>query len=413
MTRAASTAASGTPTTMRRRPTAGSRRRSARSVRLERVGLHARRIAVLDRPIAVLERDLGQLGTRAPPDRWPIGGSRCTVRSDSLGHAWPPMARPMARAVERAGELAGDAAARQHDDAVGDGEHLLQLGAHPHHGGAGGGGVEQAVGDGAGRAGVEPAGRVARRRRGRAAASSSRASTSFWALPPDRLRTGAPGPADADVPRLQARRGAPGGGLRRRGRHHGPRPSSTLSARLIGRTSAVAVAVRRDVGDAAGDPVGAASRAGRRSPSSVTVPGVGRLDAGEHGLQLGLPVAVDAGDAEHLAGAHGERRRRAGRPSDTPSTSRRTGGVRGATGAGSRRVAAPSCPARPSRRRASRRVWSATAASARTTAPSRSTVTRSQPVDDLAEAVGDDHDGPALVGEPPAHREQAVGLARR
>ena len=89
------------------------------------------------------------------------------------------------------------------------------------------------------RPGVEAAGRVAGDHQHRASPASSRASTSFWALPPDRLRTGAAGPAPRTSHASSAaarppRRGAPSpAATPDRDRARGCRPGSS------GRTSAV------------------------------------------------------------------------------------------------------------------------------------------------------------------------------
>ena len=257
-----------------------------------------------------------------------------------------------------------------------DGEDLLQLGAHPHDGGTVGGGVEQAVGDGRRRAGVEPAGRVARDDEvGHGVELAGQHE--LLGVAARQAAHGRARPGRAHVPRPQARR-------RRRGAGRGAAAATTRRgrARRCRRGSSAARARcgsgPRGCRRCRGRSAPAASRAGTAVAVERHGPGVGRLDTGEHGLQLGLPVAVDAGHAEHLAGAHGERRRRAGRRGDTPSTSRRTGAP---SATGRPDVARWAAAERPADHRVGERGDGVVGdrASASTTAPSRSTVTRSQP----------------------------------
>src|SRR5690606_36900733 len=83
-----------------------------------------------------------------------------------------------------------------------------------------------------------------------------------------------------------------------------------------------AVAVGRDVGDALGDPLPRRPH-GHRPPVHGDPARVGCGDPGEQLLQLGLAVAVDAGDAEHLAGADLQVERLEA-AAEAPSTRRRT-----------------------------------------------------------------------------------------
>ena len=151
--------------------------------------------------------------------------------------------------------------------------------------------------------------------------------------------------------------------------------------------------------------VGQRSRRGDRA-------GVGWLDAGEHRLELGLPVAVDAGDAEHLAGAHDRSRRRAARRAHTLCTASRTGRPSGTVD----RPAPLRGAMAPTDHRIGQRDATVCSRDRRVGEHDGAVAQHGHPVaavDHLAQPVGDDHHGTTVVGQVAAHRQQPVGLGRR
>ena len=144
--------------------------------------------------------------------------------------------------------------------------------------------------------------------------ASSRASTSFWALPPDRLRTGAPGPAGAP-PTRQPRRhrspaAAPAGRHGCRGRARGCRPGSSGARARSGsgptgcRRCARAMRSR-------GTPCGTTS------PSTTHRAGVGRLDTRRaRASSSACPLPSTPATPSTSPAAHRRSRRRAAAPAD-------------------------------------------------------------------------------------------------
>ena len=142
-------------------------------------------------------------------------------------------------------------------------------------------------------------------------AASSRASTTRCWLPPDSDANGASGPAQS-MPNSAISVGAPAAaGLRGRcGPGRAPRPSSSsarFSATLSAEHAAGVVAVLGDQPDAGRRPSPRPARSAPREPSTSTLPASSGEQAAEHVGELGLAVALDAGDADDLAGVDVER----------------------------------------------------------------------------------------------------------
>ena len=205
--------------------------------------------------------------------------------------------------------LAADAPGVDHDDAVGEGEDLLELAGDQQHGDAVVGGGAQALAHELDGPDVEAAGRLGGDE-DRRTADSSRASTTRCWLPPDSDANGASGPAQAmPYSSMRRRRPAAAGRPVDAGQGARPRPSSSRPRFSATERSRTQPASWRSSGISAdagrGHRAGAPGRARRRRRPRR--PRVEREQAAEHVDELGLPVALDAGDADDLAGVDVER----------------------------------------------------------------------------------------------------------
>ena len=227
---------------------------------------------------------------------------------------------------------------------------------------------------------------------------SSRAATSFWALPPE-SDVGEVVGRTLDRPCGHPRRGAPGraGPATSCGRGRGCRRSASCR-RGHGRRGPTGC--RRCPWPPAGGGAGRLTS----SPSTVDRAGLGDGEAGERQLELDLAVAVDAGDTEHLAGADDQRvrssaARRAGRRSRR-RPDRSLVLVRPTGGSSSPTISWARLGARPVAHRGRRADDDPVAQHGDAVGG----------LDDLAQPVGDQHHRPAVVGEAAGDVEQAVGL---
>ena len=231
---------------------------------------------------------------------------------------------------------------QDHEQGVGQPDQLLEVGRDQQHGQARGSGLAQVV----------PDRRPGRRRRCRGSGARrsapsgpaviSRPTISFCWLPPDSASAATSGPGRADVELVDDLLGPAHGARRGRSRARGRTAAgsggraSTFSHSGAVSTRPSLLAILRDVADPALPALPRADARDVACPPSSTVPRVERLDADDRLEQLGLAVALDAGDAEDLApvdgerdvveqhpaalARHGEAVDRAARPGRSPST---------------------------------------------------------------------------------------------
>ena len=203
---------------------------------------------------------------------------------------------------------ADEGAAVDDADPVGQVEHLVELGGHEQHGGALVAHLDDAAVDELDRADVEAPRGLGHDQERRRRRCSSRAMITFCWLPPERLSTGTSGAGGADVEALhELERLAVDGGLVAEAAAGEGLPPEAVEHEVVGDAErpdeAVLVAVLGHVGHAQLEDV-----AGRGVGDVVAGDLDGAAHLGAHADErldeLALAVALHAGDAEDLTGAH-------------------------------------------------------------------------------------------------------------